>query len=78
MGLFAESLCFLRVELKTSCEHVTFHYLFKYTHGANVPHLLQISDDFRARYQVVGKLGFGATSTVWLARDLSYLQNVRN
>lgn len=23
----------------------------------------------RNRYQVVGKLGFGSTSTVWLARD---------
>ena len=22
------------------------------------------------RYQIVGKLGFGASSTVWLARDL--------
>lgn len=25
------------------------------------------------RYQVVGKLGFGASSTVWLARDLRYV-----
>ena len=24
----------------------------------------------RDRYQIVGKLGFGAPSTVWLARDL--------
>jgi len=23
------------------------------------------------RYQIVGKLGFGASSTVWLARDLA-------
>ncbi|KAG6130930.1 hypothetical protein E4U38_004209 [Claviceps purpurea] len=30
-----------------------------------------IGEIFRARYQVVGKLGFGTTSTVWLARDLS-------
>lgn len=29
----------------------------------------QVLDD---RYQVVGKLGFGATSTVWLAHDLRY------
>ena len=25
---------------------------------------------FGSKYQVVGKLGFGVTSTVWLARDL--------
>jgi serine/threonine-protein kinase SRPK3 len=24
----------------------------------------------RDRYQIVGKLGFGASSTVWLARDM--------
>lgn len=31
---------------------------------------VRIGETFRERYQVVGKLGFGATSTVWLARDL--------
>ena len=31
---------------------------------------VQIGEVLRARYQIVGKLGFGATSTVWLARDL--------
>lgn len=30
----------------------------------------RIGDVFSARYQVVGKLGFGNSSTVWLARDL--------
>ena len=29
-----------------------------------------IGQIFQNRYQVVGKLGFGVTSTVWLARDL--------
>ncbi|RDW61699.1 uncharacterized protein DSM5745_10371 [Aspergillus mulundensis] len=29
-----------------------------------------IGDVLRSRYQIVGKLGFGVTSTVWLARDL--------
>lgn len=29
-----------------------------------------IGEVFVDRYQVVGKLGFGAYSTVWLARDL--------
>jgi len=30
----------------------------------------RIGDVFSSRYQVVGKLGFGNSSTVWLARDL--------
>ncbi|KAK2853215.1 hypothetical protein FQN49_005290 [Arthroderma sp. PD_2] len=30
----------------------------------------QIGEIFKSRYQVVGKLGFGTTSTVWLARDM--------
>ena len=29
-----------------------------------------IGDVLYSRYQVVGKLGFGVSSTVWLARDL--------
>lgn len=28
-----------------------------------------IGEVLRDRYQIVGKLGFGASSTVWLARD---------
>jgi serine/threonine-protein kinase SRPK3 len=31
---------------------------------------VRIGQIFRDRYQVAGKLGFGTTSTVWLARDL--------
>ena len=31
---------------------------------------VNIGDVFNYKYQVVGKLGFGVTSTVWLARDL--------
>ena len=31
---------------------------------------VRIGQIFRDRYQVVGKLGFGMTSIVWLARDL--------
>ncbi|KAJ5591843.1 kinase-like protein [Penicillium hispanicum] len=30
----------------------------------------RIGEIFKERYQVVGKLGFGASSTVWLARDM--------
>ncbi|EHK96083.1 putative Serine/threonine-protein kinase spk-1 [Glarea lozoyensis 74030] len=31
---------------------------------------VNIGDIFSSKYQVVGKLGWGVTSTVWLARDL--------
>ena len=31
---------------------------------------VRIGELLESRYQVVGKLGFGATSTVWMARDL--------
>jgi serine/threonine-protein kinase SRPK3 len=35
---------------------------------------INIGDVFASSYQVVGKLGFGTTSTVWLARDMQYAQ----
>lgn len=31
---------------------------------------VKIGEIFSSKYQVIGKLGFGVTSTVWLARDL--------
>lgn len=31
---------------------------------------VQIGEVLKDRYQIVGKLGFGTSSTVWLARDL--------
>ena len=34
---------------------------------------VQIGQVFHSRYQVVGKLGFGLGSTVWLSRDLQYV-----
>ncbi|KAG6126505.1 hypothetical protein E4U35_006839 [Claviceps purpurea] len=37
---------------------------------------VKIGEIFRDRYQVVGKLGFGITSTVWLARDLFECRHV--
>ncbi|KAJ5787555.1 hypothetical protein N7457_002545 [Penicillium paradoxum] len=36
----------------------------------------QIGEIFKDRYQVVGKLGFGASSTVWLARDMDHRRYV--
>lgn len=32
-----------------------------------------IGDVFQSRYQAVGKLGYGISSTVWLCRDLLYV-----
>ncbi|RHZ53664.1 uncharacterized protein CDV56_106989 [Aspergillus thermomutatus] len=33
---------------------------------------VRIGEILQDRYQIVGKLGFGASSTVWLARDMNY------
>ncbi|KAI9790543.1 MAG: hypothetical protein M1816_005050 [Peltula sp. TS41687] len=40
-----------------------------YKHEEYYP--VRIGEVFNARYQVIGKLGYGAYSTVWLGRDLS-------
>jgi serine/threonine-protein kinase SRPK3 len=48
-----------RVEEETLPDYAASHY-----------YPVQIGEILCARYQVVGKLGFGVTSTVWLARDL--------
>ncbi|KAI1322409.1 serine threonine protein kinase, CMGC group [Xylariaceae sp. FL0255] len=37
---------------------------------------VRIGEVFKDRYQIVGKLGFGASSTVWLARDLDGRKHV--
>ncbi|KAK7972702.1 kinase-like protein [Apiospora saccharicola] len=37
---------------------------------------VRVGEVLRDRYQIVGKLGFGATSTVWLARDLDGRRHV--
>ncbi|KAJ8060985.1 hypothetical protein OCU04_010063 [Sclerotinia nivalis] len=37
---------------------------------------MRIGDVLSSRYQVVGKLGFGNSSTVWLARDLQAHRHV--
>ena len=50
-----------RVEEETLPDYVASRY-----YPANVGEVL------RDRYQVVGKLGYGTSSTVWLARDLRY------
>jgi serine/threonine-protein kinase SRPK3 len=40
----------------------------KFKQGQYYP--ANIGDVLVSKYQIVGKLGFGTTSTVWLARDL--------
>ncbi|EMF11482.1 kinase-like protein [Sphaerulina musiva SO2202] len=37
---------------------------------------VRVGEIFQDRYQVVGKLGFGITSTVWLARDMNECRHV--
>ena len=37
---------------------------------------VRIGELLKSRYQIVGKLGFGVTSTVWLARDLAGRRHV--
>lgn len=34
---------------------------------------VRLGEVFISRYQVVAKLGFGTSSTVWLCRDLEYV-----
>lgn len=36
----------------------------------------RLGEVFASRYQVVAKLGFGTTSTVWLGRDLTYVLQI--
>jgi len=38
--------------------------------GKGIYYPVNIGDVSASKYQVLGKLGFGVTSTVWLARDL--------
>lgn len=34
---------------------------------------VRLGEVFCSRYQVVAKLGFGTSSTIWLCRDLKYV-----
>jgi serine/threonine-protein kinase SRPK3 len=33
---------------------------------------VRIGQIFKSRYQVIGKLGYGTSATLWLCRDLKY------
>jgi len=37
---------------------------------------VRIGEIFNSKYQVLGKLGYGAYSTVWFCRDLSYVSQL--
>ena len=43
-------------------------YLDAFAKGVYYP--IKLGEVLVTRYQVVGKLGFGTSSTVWLARDM--------
>ncbi|KAF2774313.1 protein kinase [Teratosphaeria nubilosa] len=48
--------------------------LLNYNHEDFYP--VKIGERLDARYQVIGKLGYGASSTVWFCRDLNTTQHV--
>lgn len=35
---------------------------------------VRLGEVFHGRYQTIAKLGFGSSSTIWLARDLKYCE----
>lgn len=37
---------------------------------------VRIGEVFQERYQIVGKLGFGGGSTVWVCHDLKYVSTM--
>lgn len=43
------------------------------TYNAEKYYPVRIGDVMVDRYQVVAKIGFGTTSTVWLGRDMRYV-----
>ena len=56
---FARIPCHIAVEEETIPDYVASRY-----------YPVRIGEVFQDRYQVVSKLGFGTSSTAWLARDL--------
>ncbi|KGO64206.1 hypothetical protein PITC_087020 [Penicillium italicum] len=61
------NLNFIRIPTSQAIEEETIP---GYVAGRYYP--TRIGEILKDRYQVVGKLGFGASSTVWLARDMDY------
>ncbi|KAJ5478146.1 hypothetical protein N7530_003655 [Penicillium desertorum] len=57
---------FVRIPERQKTEEETLPY---YTASQYYP--TRIGEVIKERYQVIGKLGFGSTSTAWLARDMN-------
>ncbi|CAH0040708.1 unnamed protein product, partial [Clonostachys rhizophaga] len=55
-------------EIVPPSEPLEEEHLEEFSAGAYYP--VNIGDVYHSKYQVVGKLGFGSTSTVWLAKKL--------
>ncbi|KAJ5587170.1 uncharacterized protein N7459_002935 [Penicillium hispanicum] len=62
---------FIRIPMSQAIEEETIP---GYIAGRYYP--TRIGEILQGRYQVVGKLGFGASSTVWLARDMDHRRYV--
>jgi hypothetical protein len=58
-------------EIVPPSEPLEEEHLEEFSAGAYYP--VNIGDVYHSKYQVVGKLGFGSTSTVWLAKNLQYV-----
>lgn len=56
-------------EIVPPSEPLEEEHLEEFSAGAYYP--VNIGDVYHSKYQVVGKLGFGSTSTVWLAKNSS-------
>jgi hypothetical protein len=63
-------LCFSNDDFKTvpASEVLEEEWFEKFKKRQYYP--ANIGEVFNSRYQIIGKLGLGSTSTVWLARDL--------
>lgn len=60
----------LRYDLIPESVKIDEEYLPHYRPELFYP--VRIGEVLASRYQIVGKLGYGSTSTAWLARDLKY------
>lgn len=58
----------LNAQLLNSSDKLEEETLTWYSQDRFYP--VKIGETFQSRYQVIGKLGFGGYSTVWLSRDL--------
>ena len=59
---------FIALPVSEKIEEETFKW---YTPAKFYP--VRIGQVFESRYQVVSKMGYGSTSTVWLGRDLVFV-----